>query len=141
MICTFYTCNDNNTKITKTLLNPVEKNLKIRNSLDFDDPILLLSFNPLTQNLNYAKIENIYYFIKNADIYRNRLYKVSLHIDVLMTYADYIKSLTGNITTSENPNSDFVNTDMSTSTVTKEFALNDIFDHTGKIYLTTVFNT
>lgn len=53
------------------------------------DPVILLEIDSVPVGANYAYIEAFgrYYFIKNVESYRNGLWSVSLHCDVLMTYS------------------------------------------------------
>ena len=55
-------------------------------------------------NANYMWIDefNRFYFINDIRSIRNELIEISAHVDVLSTYADYIKQCTGIVAKQEN---------------------------------------
>ena len=80
--------------------NKIKKAVNIRHSLvgtlreecSIVDPVVLIeSATPLT-DVNYAWIQTFhrYYFITNIESVRTNLWRVHMHCDVLMTYADAI---------------------------------------------------
>lgn len=64
------------------------------------DPVIIIEYAGAFPNANYACIQydpedastKKYYFIKNVESYRTGLWRVSMHIDVLKTYASGILS-------------------------------------------------
>ena len=140
MNCTFYLCTENRNKINKTLTAGTVKALTFRNNFDVENPTLFLSFDPIASGFNYVEIDSKYYFIDSVDFVRYNYYRVNLTLDVLKTYASAIAMCRCTIIESENPNANKVDCVMGdTFNVSKIIPLNDVFDHNGKIYLTTVF--
>lgn len=102
-------------ELNKTLTSITEKTVTIKDVItNIDDfYINLLSFDEW-QNVNYAYIEKLkrYYFITSKDVYNNSLVRFHLHIDLLMSFKDYILELNATILTSENNyNASFANTE------------------------------
>lgn len=139
MNCTFYLCTENRNKINKTLTAGTVKALTFRNNFDVENPIIYLSFDPIANGFNYVEIDSKYYFIDSVDFVRYNYYRVNMSLDVLKTYASAIANCTCTIIESENPNANKVDCVMGDDFNVSETTLNDVFDHNGKIYLTTVF--
>lgn len=66
----------------------------LREGCNVTDPSITIEFNSLP-NFNYVYIPelNRYYFVKDIDNVRNKLWTIRLHIDVLMTYKTQILQL------------------------------------------------
>ena len=139
MNCTFYLLTENRNKINKVLQNGTVKNLTFRNNFDVENPIIYLSFDPITSDFNYVEIHNKYYFIDSVDFVRYNYYRVNLSLDVLKTYASDIAICRCTIIESENPNANKIDCVMGDTFNVSKIPLNDVFDYNGKIYLTTVF--
>ena len=139
MNCTFYLCTENRNKINKTLTAGTVKALTFRNNFDVENPIIYLSFDPIANGFNYVEIDSKYYFIDSVNFVRYNYYRVNMSLDVLKTYASAIANCTCTIIESENPNANKVDCVMGDDFNVSETALTDVFDHNGKIYLTTVF--
>ena len=139
MNCTFYLMTENRNKINKTLTNGTVKALTFRNNFDVENPIIYLSFDPIANGLNYVEIDSKYYFIDSVDLVRYNYYRVNLTLDVLKTYASAIAICKCTIIESENPNVNKIDCVMGDTFNVNKIPLNDVFDHNGKIYLTTVF--
>ena len=139
MNCTFYLMTENRNKINKTLTNGTVKALTFRNNFDVENPIIYLSFDPIANGLNYVEIDSKYYFIDSVDLVRYNYYRVNLTLDVLKTYASAIAICKCTIIESENPNTNKIDCVMGDTFNVNKIPLNDVFDHNGKIYLTTVF--
>lgn len=130
---------ENRNKINKVLQNGTVKDLTFRNNFDVENPIIYLSFDPITSGFNYVEIHNKYYFIDSVDFVRYNYYRVNLSLDVLKTYASDIAICRCTIIESENPNANKIDCVMGDTFNVSKIPLNDVFDHNGKIYLTTVF--
>ena len=130
---------ENRNKINKVLENGTVKNLTFRNNFDVENPIIYLSFDPIASGLNYVEIDNKYYFIDSVDLVRYNYYRVNLTLDVLKTYASAIAICRCTIIESENPNDNKIDCVMGETFNVSKIPLNDVFDHNGKIYITTVF--
>ena len=139
MNCTFYLMTENRNKINKVLQNGTVKNLTFRNNFDIENPIIYLSFDPIASGFNYVEIDAKYYFIDSVDFIRYNYYRVNLTLDVLKTYASAIAICRCTIIESENPNANKMDCVMGDTFNVSKIPLNDVFDHNGKIYLTTVF--
>ena len=130
---------ENRNKINKVLQNGTVKDLTFRNNFDVENPILFLSFDPIAIGFNYVEIDAKYYFIDSVDLVRYNYYRVNLSLDVLKTYASAIAICKCTIIESENPTHNKIDCVMSDTFNVSKIPLNDVFDHNGKIYLTTVF--
>lgn len=130
---------ENRNKINKVLENGTVKNLTFRNNFDVENPIIYLSFDPIASGFNYVEIDSKYYFIDSVDFVRYNYYRVNMSLDVLKTYASAIAVCKCTIIESENPNANKIDCVMGDDFNVSETALTDVFDHNGKIYLTTVF--
>lgn len=139
MNCTFYLCTENRNKINKTLTAGTVKALTFRNNFDVENPIIYLSFDPIVNGFNYVEIDSKYYFIDSVDFVRYNYYRVNMSLDVLKTYASAIANCKCTIIESENPNANKIDCVMGDTFNVSKIPLNDVFDHNGKIYLTTVF--
>lgn len=67
----------------------------LREESSIIDPIITISdIDSYVGSMNYAHIPefNRYYFITNIESVRNKLWRVSFHVDVLYTYREQIKS-------------------------------------------------
>ena len=62
-----------------------------------DPSILVEDLDDYITDINYAYIPEFgrYYFITNIESVRNHLWRLSLHVDVLHTYADGIRANSG----------------------------------------------
>lgn len=69
-----------------------------------DPSILVEDLDDYITDINYAYIPEFgrYYFITNIESVRNHLWRLSLHVDVLHTYADGIRANSGIIERNEN---------------------------------------
>lgn len=130
---------ENRNKINKVLQNGTVKDLTFRNNFDVETPTLFLSFDPSASGFNYVEIDAKYYFIDSVDFVRYNYYRVNLSLDVLKTYASAISICRCTIIESENPNANKIDCVMGDTFNVSKIPLNDVFDHNGKIYLTTVF--
>ena len=84
-------------KIQKSPTVVAAVNGTLKEECSLMDPEILIERSEPIIDANYAYIEfseNVgkYYFIKNVEAYRSGLWRVSMHCDVLMTYADGILS-------------------------------------------------
>lgn len=74
----------------------------LRDECNIIDPVINLELpNPPVFNYIYIPTFNRYYFVKEFDFVRTGLYRLKLHVDVLMSYKDAIKNLECLITRNE----------------------------------------
>lgn len=84
----FYKLSDDFRKINKTLENPLVKECNIRTDIDVYNPILLLS--DYDDVYDYFEWCGRYYFITGVLYMSNKIWRVTGHIDVLMSYKSEI---------------------------------------------------
>ena len=82
--------------VTKNIQDEIEYTGTLRNESSVIDPVVLIEAENLS-DYNYAWIDEFhrFYFIKNIESVRNNLWRLTMHVDVLTTYADYIKENNG----------------------------------------------
>lgn len=79
---------------SKYLENIDELHGSLREECNIIDPVISLELsNPPTFNYVYIPSFNRYYFVKEFDFIRTGLYRLKLHVDVLMSYKDAIRNL------------------------------------------------
>lgn len=100
-----YSCNTELNRVDKTEYL-VDKGLVYG---IFRDDVVITSFDivieyasPVDFNYLYIPLFNRYYFVDNYTINNKKLVTLSLSVDVLMTYKDYILTLTGFVDRNEN---------------------------------------
>lgn len=100
-----YNSSDETNKINKTLLNEIVLNGTLKDETSVLNPIILIEANNLTQyNYCYIPLFKRYYFIKDITVVRNKLFRLFLDIDVLMSYKNDILNLDVIIDKSETNN-------------------------------------
>ena len=107
-------------------LNKLDKKLKLINHIkgilreqcSINNPVILVNLTGSDMNSeifesNYAYIENFnrYYFINDITNIRENIWQISLRCDVLMSYKEQIKSLSGLISRNENEYDNYVEDD------------------------------
>lgn len=90
MQITLYSFNKriNSTKIVDVSGTTVDFTYK--DESDIYNPIIELSYDINGNNINYAKIDNRYYFINSVDTVRMNLWRVHLKIDLLASFKQHI---------------------------------------------------
>ena len=91
MQATFYKTLDNKNVINKTLTNPLNVELKLRDNQDVIAPVLKMSVNVTAYNYCYIPIFNRFYFVEKIEK-QGKLFIVGLYCDVLESYKDDILS-------------------------------------------------
>ena len=140
MIAKTYNNNDSTNAINKTLDFISDIDVKFKDEVNIYNPsIILKSDDIITFNYMYIDKFKRYYFIEDVEVYPNRIYRLSLKCDVLMSFKDDILNSYGNITSQTNYN-DFYNFDYS-SEVRKETNIYNsdvVLDDTKSIVLCTI---
>jgi len=115
----FYKTSDNLKTVNKTLTLNKELDLTFRQSVDEQNPVIIMSIDNL-QNSNYVHIPTFkrYYFISDVDNYTSNLVRLHLTTDLLMTYKDIILNTTVQITATEKPS--YLSTGLPTQTTTSK---------------------
>ena len=95
-VCKFYRNSSDRNRVDKTNYLSLVYTTKVifKSATSITYPEIILEYNSFP-NFNYVYIEelNRYYFINSITSVRNNLWKISLAIDVLMSYKNGIKSL------------------------------------------------
>ena len=110
MTITLYNNGSENNKITKVLSNSIQLTGTVKDVTNVENPEILFDMGTSASsylNRNYAYISEFgrYYFIVDKNIEGNKLIRMKLKIDVLMSYADTILSTPALIERSEFYNS------------------------------------
>ena len=119
MIAKTYNTNDSTNTINKTLNFISDIDVKFKEEVNIYNPNIILKYDDLI-NFNYMYIDKFkrYYFIEDVEVFPNKIYKLTLKCDVLMSFKDDILNSYGNITSQTNYN-DYYNFNYS-SEVRKE---------------------
>lgn len=119
MLAKTYNTNDSNNTINKVLTFIADIDVKFKEDVNVYSPSIMLKYDDLI-DFNYIFIEkfNRYYFVENVEVQPNRIYRISLKCDVLMSFKDDILNSYGNIVSQTNYN-DYYNFNYS-SEVRKE---------------------
>lgn len=105
-----YNSSDETNKINKTLLNEIVLNGTLKDETSVINPIILIEANNLTQyNYCYIPLFKRYYFIKDITVVRNKLFRLFLDIDVLMSYKNDILNLDCIVNKQENNSTPYIN--------------------------------
>ena len=105
MEITLYTNESEKNKLDKTITNSVLLEGNLRDESSIINPIILISSNkediPYMYNYAYIPAFGRYYFITDIESVRTGIWRVSMHVDVLMSYKEQIKNLNVIINNSE----------------------------------------
>lgn len=104
----FYNCNDPNIKINKSIAQTATHTGVLRDESSIIDPVVTVNASSISGNYAYIPQFGRYYFIKNITSVRNGLWKISMHVDVLMTYSGHIKNNTGIVARQANAYNDYL---------------------------------
>ena len=105
MLVTLCSNNDEKNVIDKVLSMYNNVNGVLRDASSIIDPVITVEIeNP--SNYNYAIIPDFkrHYFITNITSIRNGLWEIEMHVDVLKSFADQIKSCRAILANSETTN-------------------------------------
>lgn len=102
MNVTFYVNTSETNKIDKNLTNAYTLEGTLRENCDVINPSIMVQSSSTITEYNYVYIPefNRYYFINSVESVRMNLWRITLKVDVLMSFKDYIKSCTGIISDS-----------------------------------------
>lgn len=89
--------------VTKNITDEIVYTGSLRSESSVIDPVILIEAANLS-DYNYAWIEEFhrFYFIRNIVSVRTGLWRLTMHVDVLTTYAGYIKENNGIISRNSN---------------------------------------
>lgn len=116
-----YVNNSEKNKLNKTLTEEEQFTGTLRTKTSVVNPIIHLETeNPTAYNYAYIPEFNRYYYITNMSVVRNNLWELSLTVDVLYSFRDYIKNCRVVISDYENGNTNYLMGDVWKNKV-KEF--------------------
>lgn len=102
MVIDLYVSRDEKNVMNKRLSEPLELEGTLKAETSITDPIITINHeNPALYNYVYINAFARYYFITDIKSIRNNIWELSMHVDVLMTYKDQIKTCTAIIDTTE----------------------------------------
>ena len=105
MEITLYTNESEKNKLEKTITTSILLEGNLRDESSIINPIILISSNkediPYMYNYAYIPAFGRYYFITDIESVRTGIWRVSMHVDVLMSYKEQIKNLNVIINNSE----------------------------------------
>ena len=121
----FYNNNSENNRLIKTITQISTGTGTLRESCSMIDPSVLTAIADVS-NINYAYIADFgrYYFIRKITVDRENLYRIDMHVDVLMSNKTALLDCKGviNSSTSANANNylngnNWVRTEKDTTTI------------------------
>lgn len=91
MIIKLYNTNSDNNKLNKVLTNEIIIDIKLKNDTDIIRPTIFLYSETLI-NSNYCYIPefNRYYYVNSITTNSNKVFKLELEVDVLMSFKNDI---------------------------------------------------
>lgn len=105
------TVNEDNNTLDKTINGFITYTGVLKEQCDILNPIIKLKCDIsdiLNKNYMYIPILSRYYFINNIVSVTADIVEISAHVDVLMTYNQYIKNLTGTLSRQEYINNPYL---------------------------------
>lgn len=141
MKLSLYRTSSEKNRLEKVLTDEKKITGNFRDEVDLINPVIELTFGD-TPLYNYAYLPEVerYYFIESVDAVRAGIWRVKLHLDVLMTYKDAIKELDVIVSSSHsNPyyNGYIEGYDVRTDSETKFFENN--FNENGEFVLVALY--
>lgn len=90
-------------RLSKSLSNQINKTCHILDGTSITDPVIVIGYDASILSHSYAYITDFgrYYFITNMEVLPGQEIRLSLHVDVLMTYKDQIKACNARVTRSQ----------------------------------------
>lgn len=98
----YVTTSDQN-KLNKALGSAVSFDCVLKEQSDVLHPVIRVNTSSNLSGYNYARIERYgrYYYIEKIETTPNHFWEITMTVDPLMTYKDYIERVSGTITRSE----------------------------------------
>lgn len=130
---TFYNYKGLKNALMKTLEDGVTIECNFNIDYDTVHPTIKLVL-PDKFDYNYCYIPEInkYYFVDAVSIKRNNFYEISLTEDVLQTYSEFIKTLSGTVVQSKTPYYlQSANFPVDSRVQVKQYSFTDKFNHDG----------
>lgn len=100
----FYNNKSSNNTLNKTITETFRTSGTLRDETSIVDPVIMLdkSVNVINSNYCYIPQFNRYYYIVNVTTSNNRLWMVTMHVDVLMSFKSDIQNTSGIVARQEN---------------------------------------
>lgn len=139
----FYKVQDDDRKVTKTLNHILYAHGSLRKECSIVNPILEVEANADILEANYCKVlefNNRFYYIIDITCVRAGLYRVSLKVDVLMSYSSEIRSLTAYVTRNENTFDPLIEDTLLPMRYVKQVAISEITNDPNTTYVNTTFS-
>lgn len=127
-------------ELTKTLNDPVVLNGAFRSEIDSIDVIVEIESNTYDFNYVYIPSLNKYYFLQNIVHVNQKIIRMQLHCDVLMTYKTDILASYGLVTQGGSINPYYSSIDSDTRQTIRRFAFPYKFNNNGNYVLVTITN-
>lgn len=95
MVLKFYKCGSEKNRLEKVLEDEIEIEGVLKDSCSLITPSVLVQND--IRKYNYVWIEEFgrYYYVNNVTVVKGKMFVVDLKIDVLMSYKDEIKEMSG----------------------------------------------
>lgn len=90
-----YKTADENSKLEKTLSEEETLVGALKDGCSVTAPSIMIQTNPIGYNYAYISEFERYYYIKNVTVVRKNMFLIGLQVDVLMSYKEQIKDLSG----------------------------------------------
>lgn len=92
-----YRCFDDNRTLNKNLTDMLSFDILLKNDTDILNPVIILESNNDLSSYNYSHIDvtNRYYYVSSVEYLGGNKFRLNLMVDVLMSYKDGIKGMTG----------------------------------------------
>jgi len=109
MQITMYKNFSDNNVISKTLGQPITLTGNLRNESNVINPNIRIEVdNPALYNYAYIPEFGRYYYITDMRSIRTNLWELSMHVDVLMSFADAIRALPVIVSNAENDSERYI---------------------------------
>lgn len=138
-----YTNYSNDNVLNKNIVKITDiNNIALKQNTSLEDPEMIIETSSDLTNCNYAYIAewDKYFYINNIDLMPGGLHRLSMHVDVLMTYADEIRNIPATIERSQSVYNQYIN-DGTFVSDSREFVsvvnFNTGFNDTGEFILIT----
>lgn len=127
-------------ELTKTLNDAVVVNGAFRSEIDSIDVIVEIESDTYDFNYVYIPSLNKYYFLQNIVHVNQKIIRMQLHCDVLMTYKTDILASYGLVTQGGSINPYYSSIDSDSRQTIRRFAFPHKFNNNGNYVLVTITN-
>ncbi len=125
-----------NSDVQKHLTDMFEIKGTTRVAIDILKPVIdVAGLNANEYNYCYIIELKRYYYIENTVIATNGICRLTMRVDVLMSYIDDIRASSGLITKQREYNPYFGEYDVESKTIKQRYDFRDVFDKTGEFVL------